>query len=153
MSFSGIAIAVLAQHPEKGGSGGAVAVAIAFAVLFIRNDVGARAQRLINEKPIEGGDEIERLKSRINAIERRLDYDAAAQPGQNRAITIASVIGTLGWAFGDWAASFGIVKGLIVFGVLVLAAYVIVFVTQRTLGIKKNRKSKGAAARIGGVRG
>ena len=111
---------LLAAHgdPSDGGRGGALAVALAFFVLFIRRNYGARVyEALTVELPSlkgqiaklrAGGDPsaansegVDALKRQVTAIVARLETEAKGQRGQNIVLAAASIIGTLAWGFGD----------------------------------------------------
>jgi hypothetical protein len=117
LSAGGILLAAYGD-PADGGRGGAVAVAFAFFVLFIHRDYGARVYKALTlELPSlkaqiaslrAGGDPsaansegVDALKRQVTAIVARLETEAKGQKGQNVALAVASVIGTLAWGFGD----------------------------------------------------
>jgi len=104
---------------ENANRGGAIAVALAFLTLFVRSDYGARLQAAINDSPQiaaiietfkensaptqhdQQAKDHQALKTQVVGLTERLKADAASQARQNRALTWASVIGTLIWGFGD----------------------------------------------------
>jgi hypothetical protein len=118
LSAGGILLAAYSADPSDGGRGGAVAVAFAFFVLFIRRDYGTRVYKALTlELPSlkaqvarlrAGGDPsaansegVDSLKRQVTAIVARLETEATGQKNQNVALALASVIGTLAWGFGD----------------------------------------------------
>lgn len=119
-SLAGVFIGAYITRPIDGQRGGAVAVGLAFWVLFVRNDYGARVQKAISEEPAvqrmirahgqpgRAGETVstptEELKTQVIAIIARLDTDDASQGSQNIAMTFASCFGTFIWGFGDLIA-------------------------------------------------
>ncbi|HEV2962129.1 MAG TPA: hypothetical protein VG649_09920 [Candidatus Angelobacter sp.] len=121
LSVAGVLIGAFVTDPADGGRGGAVAVALAFIVLFVRRDYGSRVyDALTKDIPAlrqqirnlrEGkadvpkdGENLAEIKKQVTAIVSRLDTESDGQKDQNRALAWASCIGTIAWGFGDLAA-------------------------------------------------
>lgn len=102
-----------------GGRGGAIAVAITLAVFFLRRDLSADVRAAITQtgpavdhaldglgKDKKSSDDaartVEALRARIEALEAASQIQATSDGKMNRAVAIASAIGTLTWGFGDW---------------------------------------------------
>lgn len=126
LSIGGVAYGVcISGDPADGGRGGAVAVAVSFAVLFFSRSNGAELYKILVDEvpkvraildaiagktagtPLEPmaafSDRLDQLTKRLNALTKRLEIDSGAQFKQNLFLTISSVIGTLTWGFGDLA--------------------------------------------------
>jgi hypothetical protein len=129
ISVGGIVIAVRCNNLDYGGRGGSIAVALSFAALFLTRDYGGIIQNLIqntfpditnkieNENPTEHsapsvldlpalGKQVKALEEMIVAIAVRVRLDAEGQKIQNRYLAFSSVVGTIAWGFGDWAAQY-----------------------------------------------
>lgn len=122
LSVGGIVIAACLTEPSDGGRGGAIAVAVAFFVLFVRRPYGARVYQALTKdlpklreeiKNLREGkdrastsvpDKLDDLKRQVTSIVSRLDVEADGQRNQNIALAWASCIGTLAWGFGDMIA-------------------------------------------------
>jgi len=121
LSLGGIAVGAWITKPSDGGRGGAIAVALAFLILFIRRDYGARLyQAIVTDIPgikdqitnLRQGREVvptaatdaATLHRQFVAIVSRLDTEADGQNRQNGALAWASCIGTIAWGFGDIVA-------------------------------------------------
>ena len=119
-SLTGIYVGAFVTDPSDGGPGGALAVALAFLVLFVRKDYGSRVydaltkdipalrQQISNLRegktvtPKEA--DLGQIKTQVTAVVNRLDTESDGQKIQNRALAWASCIGTIAWGFGDIAA-------------------------------------------------
>jgi len=122
LSLGGIAVAAWWTTPEDGGRGGALAVALAFLVLFVRRNYGARVydaltkdipklkEQIANlrqgKEPISEKEDPHEMSRQLIAVVSRLDTEADGQNRQNYALAWASCIGTLAWGFGDIAARY-----------------------------------------------
>jgi hypothetical protein len=122
LSLGGIAIGAWVTKPADGGRGGAIAVALAFLILFVRRDYGGRVYNAILKDfpdlkeqiaslregkapaPVVEGDAV-KLNRRLIAIVSSLNTEADGQKRQNRALAWASCVGTVAWGFGDIAAA------------------------------------------------
>lgn len=121
LSLGGILIGAFVTEPADGGRGGAVAVALAFLVLFVRRGYGARVYEAIAKDLPAMREEVRKLrqgtaptaanaedlaqvKRQVTAIVSRIDTEADGQKIQNRALAWASCIGTIAWGFGDMLA-------------------------------------------------
>jgi len=126
LSLGGIWASVKYNRPNDGGRGGAIAVALSFAALFLTRSYGTMIHKLITvtlpgikEKigaagvsPSPHADpvvaqlqkEIEALKAASQAVNVQLQVDAQGQENQNRYLAFSSVVGTISWGFGDMAA-------------------------------------------------
>lgn len=122
LSLGGIAIGAWWAKPEDGGRGGAVAVAMAFFILFVRRNYGARvydaltkdipklreqiaSSRQGKKLEPETGD-VDEIRGQLTTLVSRLDTESDGQNRQNRALAWASCIGTLAWGFGDLLARY-----------------------------------------------
>jgi hypothetical protein len=122
LSVGGILTGAFVTRPADGGRGGAIAVALAFFVLFVRRDYGARVYAALTKEipaikeevsllrqskpaPAASAPDIGQVKRQVTAIVSRLDTEADGQKIQNRALAWASCIGTIAWGFGDVLAS------------------------------------------------
>lgn len=111
VSSAGVVWAARYPDTSNGGRGGAIAVIVAFAVLFLRRDYGKKSYDTILEdvpEQVDGLDyekAIQALHERVLAVDRRVALDADGQRLQNKALTWASVIGTIFWGFGDLFAA------------------------------------------------
>jgi hypothetical protein len=103
--LSGIAIAIsvlwiigaaILDRPSDGGRGGAIGVALSFYILFANNNLAARGYNRLKNAPV---------KEQIEMIESRFDVADKATRRQNQFLIWSSVIGTIAWGFGDWAAT------------------------------------------------
>jgi hypothetical protein len=118
LSLGGVAVGAWVTKPDDGGRGGAIAVALAFLILFVRRNYGARVYDALTKdipslrdqiislrqgkEPLakDMGDTGE-LRRQLIAMVSRLDIEADGQNRQNRALAWASCIGTIAWGFGD----------------------------------------------------
>lgn len=118
LSLGGILIGAFVTEPADGGRGGAVAVALAFLVLFVRRGYGARVYEAIAKDlpalreevsklrqgaaPVAANaEDLAQVRRQVTAIVSRIDTEADGQQIQNRALAWASCIGTIAWGFGD----------------------------------------------------
>jgi hypothetical protein len=116
LSFGGIVIAHLADAPDDGGRGGALAVAISFAALFVSRGHGRRfidaAEEIGTLESVLGKfkgtkarqPDLDQIKFKLKALRDGIAIDAHRQKVQNGYIAAAAVVGTLAWGFGDWLA-------------------------------------------------
>jgi hypothetical protein len=94
--------------PLDGGRGGAIGVALAFYLLFVRMRLGQAAYRIVTQNNDEQGDPsenketFESVNRRIDGVLLMLNTEEDNQHQQNKALTLASCIGTMVWGFGDW---------------------------------------------------
>ncbi|MFT4100630.1 MAG: hypothetical protein QM674_06250 [Burkholderiaceae bacterium] len=119
-SVAGIAFgAWISGEPVDGGRGGAIAVAITLVVYFLRHDLSSDIRAALtkigpevetaldsleqNEPRIGAGGSVDMLSNRVDALEASSQIHAASDKKLNRAVAMASAIGTLTWGFGDWA--------------------------------------------------
>jgi hypothetical protein len=125
LTSSAIGICYAAHHNyQDGGRGGAVAVAIAFAALFVRHDFGQKAYDTVaievpkvkqelaaflesmypSAAPAAHSQAIENLTARIDGLVEQVRINSSGQSRQNGWLAAASIVGTLAWGFGDWIA-------------------------------------------------
>jgi hypothetical protein len=122
LSVGGIAYAVHgSKNKDDGGRGGALAVAVAFIVLFVSRSQGARVYTILAEEGPELLNRIEAqagatpdpaakqadgspAETKVDALLAKLRTDANEQRIQNIYLALTSVIGTLAWGFGDLIA-------------------------------------------------
>jgi hypothetical protein len=91
--------------PSIAGIGGAFGTAAAFASLFVRPDYGLRLYKVIKQGISPGLSEIQQLKEQMAALEEALRINSNGQVIQNFFIALASIIGTLFWALGEYLAN------------------------------------------------
>lgn len=120
-SFGGVVLSAFRNQYADGGRGGAIAVALAFATIFMGRGYGSvpieallrrlsrRARTLPGQEGLKGTDaRLEELNSDVQAIARSLRASQSISirntTEQNAYLAASSVIGTLVWGFGDWAA-------------------------------------------------
>jgi hypothetical protein len=110
ISCAGVLWASYTGKAQDGGRGGAIATVIAFAILFLRPDYGMRIyeERKARIKP--DLPQLEKLDQEVKALVTGLRINSIGQAHQNRALVIASIIGTLFVGFGDWLAQLLICK-------------------------------------------
>src|SRR5437870_4005109 len=106
LSAAGVVIGAFVTQPTDGGRGGAIAVALAFLVLFVRRDYGSRVYAAITKDVPALRDEINALrqghaqaapaaedvagiKRQVAAVVSRLDTESDGQKIQNRALAWA----------------------------------------------------------------
>lgn len=125
LSAGGIAYAVhCSKNKDDGGRGGALAVALAFVVLFVSRGQGAKVYDILADEGPELLKKIEALQAagpalgetagkvannptaetKVNALVAKLRTDSNDQRKQNIYLAFTSVIGTLAWGFGDLIA-------------------------------------------------
>jgi hypothetical protein len=126
LSFGGIAVAAFATcNPNDAGRGGALAVALSFAALFLSKSYGALIYDLITKTipeiernigaspettpPVSAEikpfyDRLVMLENKSTGLAAKLGTDANGQKIQNGYLAAASIIGTLVWGFGDLAS-------------------------------------------------
>jgi hypothetical protein len=111
-----------AHHcPSDAGRGGAIAVALAFASLFVQRGSGVVTYKIVAEDfprlqselqtilesfraapaAKAGASGIDAIKKRVDGIFDQIKSNAASQTRQNWAIAASSIVGTLAWGFGD----------------------------------------------------
>jgi len=106
VSLAGVALAVALQRRDVGPRGGAVAVAVTFVMLTLARGTAGRAfdaRRPVNPlaaAPPEHDVRIEVAYLR-SAVAVMLDWQRKERPY----LIASSVVGTIVWGFGDWAAA------------------------------------------------
>lgn len=102
-SAGGLAYAVFWGGACDGGRGGAVAVAIAFGILFAARPL---AQDYIEARDNEGVARFDGLPvdKRISRLRSALAVLLDRQQHETASLAFASITGTLVWGFGDWIA-------------------------------------------------
>ena len=103
-SILGVLLAIYKHCPSLGGLGGALGTAFAFVALFLRPDYGLRLYEILLKGIPPDLPKLEQLEAKLNAVEEALRVNSNGLTFQNGAIAIASVIGTLFWAFGEYLA-------------------------------------------------
>jgi hypothetical protein len=101
ISMVGVFWAVHRNCPAQGGRGGAIATVVAFAILFLRPDYGLRIYEERKSRISPNLPQIEQLNLELKALIAGLRINSSGQAHQNRALVIASIIGTIFWGFGD----------------------------------------------------
>lgn len=111
----GIWVAFARQEETIGGLGGAAAVILSYALLFVRDGRPGMAVSLLRLRPLRPGrydppnpasePTFEELTSRVQALEANLTLTAKAVSQQNIWLAVAAVIGNSGWAIGQYLAS------------------------------------------------
>jgi len=104
ISILGVLWAVHEQCPSLGGIGGAFGTAAAFASLFLRPDYGLQIYELIKRDIHTDLPKFEQLEEELKAVVAALRVNSNGQAIQNSAIAIASIIGTVFWALGEYFA-------------------------------------------------
>jgi len=105
LSAGGIIWATHTRRALDAGCGGAVATAIAFVALFVRPDYGLQIYKERAKRIPDSASPIDRLSAQVDALVAALHINSDGQKKQNRAIAIASVIGTMAWGFGSYVAA------------------------------------------------
>lgn len=123
VSIAGIGLAAFLHSPSDGGRGGALAVVASFAALFLGRDFGAipitvlaLRQEILKLRRAavpahaeDTGDPLDRLEGDLDALVSALKaanvHGASSTREQNWFLAISSILGTLAWGFGDWAAA------------------------------------------------
>jgi hypothetical protein len=101
ISASGVVWAATIENPKAGSWGGAIAAILALIVILLRPDYGIRMYdhhvQFIDSKlpPIDQVDE------KHTALVRAWRLNSAGQAHQNKALVIASIIGTIFCGFGE----------------------------------------------------
>ncbi len=101
LSAAGVGYAVFFGVVADGGRGGALAVALTFAMLFLGRGTAEAALEVNfprDDGDLDSGLEAARVR---NALASMFDW----QTKEKRYLTIASVVGTLVWGFGDVLAA------------------------------------------------
>jgi len=101
LSVGGVAWAVFWNAPADGGRGGALAVALAFYMLFAGRGTAAAAPEADLPAPASPLEEVEQELAKVRAsLGALIDWS-----GKEKVyLTISSVVGTLFWGFGDLLA-------------------------------------------------
>lgn len=119
LSAGWIVLARNSANSSDPGRGGAIAVALSFAYLFLTPSKGRETFAFLAQKVLivreemmaptdDVAEQIGRLRDRMNRIAdaivgcQRLDDKAIAR--QNALLAASSVVGTLAWGFGDLIA-------------------------------------------------
>jgi hypothetical protein len=102
LSCAGVIWAVSIKSVSDGGRGGALAAVVALCAIFLRPDYGIINYQK-NEKHISEAhlSEIHQLIKKHEALVKAIKINSDGQTHQNRALVIASIIGTIFWGFGD----------------------------------------------------
>lgn len=98
-SGAGIVIAAALGHPNDGGRGGAFAVALTFAMLFLGRGT---AERILRDNPLAQTNEPAEMQ--IANVTNALNALAGWQRKEKWYLFWASVVSTLAWGFGDLPA-------------------------------------------------
>jgi hypothetical protein len=108
-STGGVLLAVWLHKPKWGGYGGALAVALSFLTLAVREDLGDRVFRILardraHTTPPSSTDlpgRIQRLETRQAALEASLEQKSKETRRKNIMLAIGSVVGTVFAALGE----------------------------------------------------
>jgi hypothetical protein len=101
-SLGGIVWCFEANRPQDSGRGGAIGTAIAFAILFLRPDWGIQLmEKRLKAIPPDLSLEA-RCAAETRAVIEGLRINSTGQLRQNKALALASVVGTLISGIGDW---------------------------------------------------
>jgi hypothetical protein len=108
-SIGGVVLAVWLHKPKWGGYGGALAVALSFLTLAVREDLGDRVFRILardhtGTAPPPATNlpaRIARLETRQAALEASLEQKSRETRRQNIMLAIGSVVGTVFAALGE----------------------------------------------------
>src|SRR5260370_3759887 len=118
LSIGAIPVAAyLTKNAADGGRGGAIAVALSFALLFLNRDLGSKIFKILTRSTMTpasddngllagagtADEKIRRGASRVVALEGRLKTDALGQSRRNKFLAVMSIVGTLAWGFGVMA--------------------------------------------------
>jgi hypothetical protein len=103
LSFGGILVTAFIGRPGDGGRGGALAVALTFAMLFLGRGT---AERILKgqdapKPPADPKGQAAELVHLRNVFEALFGW----QRKEKRYLVVASVVSTLAWGFGDIAAA------------------------------------------------
>jgi hypothetical protein len=111
-------VAYFGYNLNDAGKGGALGVALSFFMLFGRRNyakiiasthdqirrlmqrIDSIAEQIATSRDLTGGD----IDEEIDFIETANAASSGSQAFQNAVLTASSVMGTLAWGFGDWAA-------------------------------------------------
>lgn len=99
LSGGGIVLAALLGHPNEGGRGGALAVALTFAILFLGRST---AERIMENNPFKNGNDD--AEKKIGHLSKALSALVGWQRKEKVYLAWASVVSTLAWGFGDLPA-------------------------------------------------
>jgi len=108
-SVGGVVLSAWLHQPKWGGYGGAIAVALSFLTLAVREDLGDRVFRILardraHTTPPAANDlpgRISRLETRQAALEASLEQKSKETRRQNVMLAIGSVVGTVFAALGE----------------------------------------------------
>lgn len=119
LSIGGVLVAAyVTKDPQDGGRGGALAVAVSFAVLFLSRGYGSHVYRALTAEAAIVKEHIDKLRkaestnssidanTKIDALLSKARVDSNVQEIQNTYLTWSSVIGTTAWGFGDVLAGY-----------------------------------------------
>lgn len=101
ISISCVLWAAQYHRPADGGRGGALATIIAFSAIFLRPDYGLRFYVKRKKRISKALPQVAQLASELKALTTGLQINSNGQAHQNRALVIASLIGTFFGGFGD----------------------------------------------------
>lgn len=117
----GILVAVfLTKDIDDGGRGGAAAVALSFAILFVSRGYGSRIYQALTKEAaairanltaLSGDAEDQAVvgtEDKVNALVSKTTIESQTQEIQNVYLAWSTVIGTLTWGFGDLVAKLGL---------------------------------------------
>lgn len=123
-SVGGVVCAVVYNHADDGGRGGAIGTALALGFMFINRDYGFQTYKaLIARAPTrqaeinalrKGGaleaatkvETAEQVKKELDTLVSAIIFDEKGQQTQNKFLALATFISTIIWGFGDWFAGF-----------------------------------------------
>jgi hypothetical protein len=107
--------AYVTKSAQDGGRGGALAVALSFAVLFLSRGYGTKVYDVLTKEAQAVNTNLQKIRGaagggaltsdqKIDALVSKTTIDADVQHNQNVYLAWSSGIGTIAWGFGDIAA-------------------------------------------------
>jgi hypothetical protein len=104
ISIAGVLWAAHRHTWQEGGRGGALATLVSLAALFLRPDYGLRIYEARKARIKPNLSKLDELAEELKALVAGWRINSRGQAHQNRALVIASFIGTFFWGFGDQIA-------------------------------------------------
>lgn len=118
LSVGGVAYSIFISHKSvDAGRGGALAVALSFATLFLSRGYGDRVYSILTVDADTASQLVAKLRGevddkaklvtadqKLDALFTKIQIDAGDQQVQNFYLAWSSVVGTIFWGFGDLLA-------------------------------------------------